>query len=59
MKLENYVKAGRRKDIEKKIQESFQACKEIGLIERWEEDIGSNNQIKLVIYLNPNFLGKI
>jgi hypothetical protein len=59
MKLDNYVKAGRRKDVEKKIQESFQVCKEIELIDRWEEEIGANNQIKIGIYLNPNFLGKI
>lgn len=59
LKLDNYVKAGRRKEIEKKIQESFLACKEIGLIERWDEELGSNNQVKLVIHLNQNFLGKI
>lgn len=59
LKLDNYVRAGRRKDVEKKIQESFQACKEIGLIECWEEEIGANSQVKLVIHLNPNFVGKL
>lgn len=59
LKLDNYVKAGRKKDVEKKIQESFQVCKEIELIERWEEEIGANNQLKLGIFLNPNFLGKL
>ena len=59
LKLDNYVRAGRRKEVEKKIQESFQVCKEIGLIEHWEEEIGSNSQVKLAIHLNPNFLGKL
>lgn len=59
LKLENYVKSGRKKEIFKKITDSFQVCKDIGLIDRWEKKPGTNNQTKYVIYLNPGFLGKL
>lgn len=59
LKLENYVKAGRKKEIFKKVTDSFQVCKDIGLINRWEEKSGTNNQTKYVIHLNPGFIGNI
>ncbi|MDQ5956173.1 MAG: hypothetical protein ACH349_07330 [Candidatus Rhabdochlamydia sp.] len=57
LKLENYVKSGRKKEIIKKVTDSFQVCRNIGLIDRWEEKAGTNNQTKYVIHLNPGFLG--
>lgn len=58
LKLENYVKSGRKKETLKKINESFQVCKDIGLIHLWEKKSGTSNQTKYVIYLNQGFLGK-
>lgn len=59
LKLENYVKSGRKKETLKKIHDSFQVCKDIGLIHLWETKSGTNNQTKYVIYLNQGFLGKM
>lgn len=39
LKLENYVKSGRKKGTLKQINDSFQVCKDIGLIHLWGKKI--------------------
>lgn len=58
LKLESYVKSGRKKETLKRIADSFRVCKSVGLINSFEEKLGVNNQIKYIIHLNPEFLGK-
>lgn len=58
LKMANYVRSGRKKEILKRITDSFQICKTIGLISSWVEKTGRKNQTKYVIYLNSKFINK-
>jgi hypothetical protein len=55
LKLENYVREGRRKKIKETIEKSIQTCKNLNLILDVSETQGAEGQIKYVFTLNPDF----
>lgn len=55
LKLDNYVKQGRKKLIKETIDKAIQVCKNLNLIVEVTEEVGAEGQLKYVFKLNPDF----
>lgn len=55
LKLDNYVKQGRKKLLGEAIEKAVTACKNLGLILDVTTGTGAEGQIKYTFKLNPNF----
>lgn len=55
LKLDNYVREGRKKKIKETIDKAVQACQNLGLLIDVTEEVGAAGQIKYVFNLNPDF----
>lgn len=55
LKLDNYIRAGRKKLIQERVSGAIQFGKNLGLIEDYERVIGAQGQWKYIFGLNKNF----
>ncbi len=55
LKLDKYVREGRKKKIKETVEKAIQTCKSLGLLREFAETQGAEGQVKLVFTLNPDF----
>ena len=55
LKLDNYVKQGRKKLTKEAIDKAIHVCKNLNLILEVTEEVGAEGQLKYVFKLNPDF----
>lgn len=55
LKLDKYVKQGRRKLLKESIEKAIQACVNLGLLRDWSLEPGAQGQLKYIFKLNMNF----